>query len=649
MVCYLSLYWFQRRPLNLLPWYVILPCIGYREGPSTSSHGKLSFLVLVSEKAPQPPPMVCYLSLYWFQRRPLSLLPWYVILHCIGFREGPSTSSHGMLSYNVLVSEKAPQPPPLVCYLSLYWFQRRPLNLLPWYVIFPCIGFREGPSTSSHGTLSFLVLVSEKAPQPPPMVRYLTLYWFQRRPLNLLPWYVILHCIGFREGPSTSSHGTLSYIVLVSEKAPQPPPMVRYLSLYWFQRRPLNLLPWYVILHCIGFREGPSTSSHGMLSYIVLVSEKAPQPPPMVCYLSLYWFQRRPLNLRPWYVILHCIGFREGPSTSSHGTLFVLVLVSEKAPQPPPMVCYLTLYWFQRRPLNLLPWYVILHCIGFREGPSTSSHGMLSYIVLVSEKAPQPPPMVRYLSLYWFQRRPLNLLPWYVILHCIGFREGPSTSSHGMLSYIVLVSEKAPQPPPMVCYLTLYWFRRRPLNLLPWYVIFPCIGFREGPSTSSHGMLFVLVLVSEKAPQPPPMVCYLSLYWFQRRPLNLLPWYVILHCIGFREGPSTSSHGTLSYIVLVSEKALQPPPMVCYLTLYWFQRRPLNLLPWYVILHCIGFREGPSTSSHGMLSYIVLVSEKAPQPPPMVCYLSLYWFQRRPLNLLPWYVILPCIGFREGP
>ena len=99
---------------NLLPWYVICPCIGFTEGP-------------------------------------LNLLPLYVILHCIGFREGPSTSSHGMLSYNVLVSEKAPQPPPMVCYLTLYWFQRRPLNLLPWYVIFPCIGFREGPSTSSHG------------------------------------------------------------------------------------------------------------------------------------------------------------------------------------------------------------------------------------------------------------------------------------------------------------------------------------------------------------------------------------------------------------------------------------------------------------------------------------------------------------------
>ena len=225
----------------------------------------------------------------------------------------------------------------------------------------------------------------------------------------------------------------------------------------------------------------------------------------MVRYLSLYWFQRRPLNLLPWYVILHCIGLREGPSTSSHGMLFYIVLVSEKAPQPPLMVCYFTLYWFQRRPLNLLSWYVILHCIGFREGPS----------------GPQPPPMVRYLTLYWFQRRPLNLLPWYVILHCIGFREGPSTSSHGMLFYIVLVSEKAPQPHLMVCFFTLYWFQGRPLNLLPWYVIFPCIGFREGPSTSSHGVL----------------------YWFQRRPLNLLPWYVILHCIGFREGPSTSSHG----------------------------------------------------------------------------------------------------------
>ena len=284
--------------------------------------------------------------------------------------------------------------------------------------------------------------------------------------------------------------------------------------------------------------------------YIVLVSEKAPQPPPMVCYLSLYWFQRRPLNLLPWYVIFPCIGFREGPSTSSHGMLSYIVLVSEKAPQPPPMVCYPTLYWFQRRPLNLLPWYVILHCIGFREGPSTSSHGMLSFLILVSEKAPQPPPMVCYLTLYWFHRRPLNLLPCYVILHYIGFIEGPSTSSHVMLSY------------------TLYWFQRRPLNLLPWYVIFPCIGFREGPSTSSHGTLSFLVLVSEKAPLPPPMVRYLTLYWFQRRPLNLLPWYVIFPCIGFREGPSTSSHGTLSYIVLVLEKALQPPPMVCYLSLY---------------------------------------------------------------------------------
>ena len=81
---------------------------------------------------------------------------------------------------------------------------------------------------------------------------------------------------------------------------------------------------------------------------------------------------------------------------------------------------------------------------------------------------------------------------------------------------------------------------------------------------------------------------------------------------------ATSSHGMLSFLVLVSEKAPQPPPMVCDLTLYWFQRRPLNLLPWYVILHCIGFREGPSTSPHGMLSYIALVSDKAPQPPPMV-------------------------------
>ena len=96
-------------------------------------------------------------------------------------------------------------------------------------------------------------------------------------------------------------------------------------------------------------------------------------------------------------------------------------------------------------------------------------------------------------------------------------------------------------------------------------------------------------------------------------------------------------HCMLSFLVLVSEKAPQPPPMVCDLTLYWFQRRPLNLLPWYVILHCIGFREGPSTSPHGMLSYIELVSDKAPQPPPMVCYLTLHWFQTRPLNLLPWW------------
>ena len=99
--------------------------------------------------------------------------------------------------------------------------------------------------------------------------------------------------------------------------------------------------------------------------------------------------------------------------------------------------------------------------------------------------------------------------------------------------------------------------------------------------------------------------------------------------------------GQNNYICFIFSAMLQltvsaTSPMVCYITLYWFQRRPLNLLPWYVILHCIGFREGPSTSSHGTLSYIVLVSEKAPQPPPMVCYLSLYWFQRRPLNLLPW-------------